>query len=126
MLDDALHFLANGLGFSDWERLGQHLPFDWIEEAVVCTHSVSIRHRRLPAEQVLWLVIALALHWSMSGLVILMTLAGGMGRLVGPILDAFIIIALESKLGDLGTFLARSTASNGFPRWANRSAWSPA
>lgn len=62
MLDDALHFLADGLESPDWGRLGQHLPFDWIEEAVVCTHSVSIRHRRLPAEQVLWLVIALALY----------------------------------------------------------------
>jgi branched-chain amino acid transport system permease protein len=48
-------------------------------------------------------------HWSMSGLVILMTLVGGMGTLVGPILGAFIIIALENKLGDLGTFLAAKT-----------------
>jgi branched-chain amino acid transport system permease protein len=48
-------------------------------------------------------------HWSMSGLVILMTLVGGMGTLVGPILGAFIIITLENKLGDFGTFLARST-----------------
>jgi branched-chain amino acid transport system permease protein len=46
-------------------------------------------------------------HWSMSGLVILMTLVGGMGTLVGPILGAFIIITLENKLGDLGSFLAR-------------------
>jgi branched-chain amino acid transport system permease protein len=48
-------------------------------------------------------------HWAMSGLVILMTLVGGMGTLVGPILGAFIIIALENKLGDLGTFLAAKT-----------------
>ena len=48
-------------------------------------------------------------HWAMSGLVILMTLVGGMGTLVGPILGAFIIIALEEKLGDIGTFLARTT-----------------
>lgn len=39
-------------------------------------------------------------HWSMSGLVILMTLVGGMGTLVGPIIGAFIVIALENKLGD--------------------------
>jgi branched-chain amino acid transport system permease protein len=48
-------------------------------------------------------------HWSMSGLVVLMTLVGGMGTLVGPILGAFIIIALENKLGDMGNFLARTT-----------------
>ncbi len=45
-------------------------------------------------------------HWTMSGLVILMTLVGGMGTLAGPILGAFIIIALENKLGDLGGWLA--------------------
>jgi branched-chain amino acid transport system permease protein len=53
-------------------------------------------------------------HWSMSGLVILMTLVGGMGTLVGPILGAFIIITLENKLGDLGSFLARSTGVEWF------------
>lgn len=62
MLDDAIPFLAENLEFPDWARLGQHLPYDWIEEAVVCTHAVSIRHRRLPAEQVVWLVVALALY----------------------------------------------------------------
>ncbi len=45
-------------------------------------------------------------HWTMSGLVILMTLVGGMGTLAGPMLGAIIIIALENKLGDWGTLLA--------------------
>jgi branched-chain amino acid transport system permease protein len=53
-------------------------------------------------------------HWTMSGLVILMTLVGGMGTLVGPIIGAFIIVALENKLGDLGAFLARSTGVEWF------------
>ena len=53
-------------------------------------------------------------HWSMSGLVILMTLVGGMGTLAGPILGAFIIIVLENKLGDFGTFLARITGVEWF------------
>ena len=48
-------------------------------------------------------------HWTMSGMVILMTLVGGMGTLVGPILGAFIIITLENKLGEVGTFLASAT-----------------
>jgi branched-chain amino acid transport system permease protein len=46
-------------------------------------------------------------HWSMSGLVVLMTLVGGLGTIVGPIVGAIIIIALENKLGDLGNVLAR-------------------
>jgi branched-chain amino acid transport system permease protein len=54
------------------------------------------------------------LYWAMSGLVILMTLVGGMGTLVGPIIGAFIIIALENKLGDIGTFLATHTGVEWF------------
>jgi branched-chain amino acid transport system permease protein len=48
-------------------------------------------------------------HWSMSGLVILMTLVGGMGTLIGPIIGACLIVALENRLGDLGAWLAGVT-----------------
>src|SRR3546814_16293324 len=44
--------------------------------------------------------------WQMSGLVILMTLIGGLGTLVGPILGAFIVVLLETKVGDFGRFMA--------------------
>ncbi|MFN3302617.1 MAG: branched-chain amino acid ABC transporter permease [Roseateles sp.] len=47
--------------------------------------------------------------WTTSGLVILMTLVGGMGTLVGPIVGALVIIALENKIGDAGKFLADTT-----------------
>ena len=53
-------------------------------------------------------------HWSMSGLVVLMTLVGGLGTLVGPIVGAVIIIALENKLGDLGNMLANVTTIEWF------------
>ena len=48
-------------------------------------------------------------HWSMSGLVILMTLVGGMGTLAGPIIGACLVVALENRLGDLGAWLAGVT-----------------
>jgi len=53
-------------------------------------------------------------HWTMSGLVVLMTLVGGLGTIVGPIVGAIVIIALENKLGDLGSFLARVTSVDWF------------
>jgi branched-chain amino acid transport system permease protein len=53
-------------------------------------------------------------HWSMSGLVVLMTLVGGLGTLAGPIVGAIIIIALENKLGDLGNWLATLTSIEWF------------
>ncbi|MYN01195.1 branched-chain amino acid ABC transporter permease [Pseudoduganella sp. DS3] len=53
-------------------------------------------------------------HWTMSGLVILMTLVGGMGTLAGPIIGAVLIIALENKLGDFGSMMASSTGIEWF------------
>ncbi len=53
-------------------------------------------------------------HWSMSGLVVLMTLVGGMGTLFGPVVGAIIIIALENKLGEFGTWLASATSVEWF------------
>jgi branched-chain amino acid transport system permease protein len=47
--------------------------------------------------------------WQTSGLVILMTLIGGLGTQIGPILGAFIVVALENKVGDFGAFIARIT-----------------
>ncbi len=54
--------------------------------------------------------------WQMSGLVILMTLIGGMGTLLGPVLGAFIVVLLENKVGDFGTFMANATGVPWFQR----------
>jgi branched-chain amino acid transport system permease protein len=43
-----------------------------------------------------------------------MTLVGGMGTLFGPVLGAFLIVALENKLGDVGNFLAEATGVQWF------------
>jgi branched-chain amino acid transport system permease protein len=53
-------------------------------------------------------------HWTTSGLVILMVLVGGMGTMLGPILGAFIVVALENKVGDIGAFLGRTTGIEWF------------
>ena len=52
--------------------------------------------------------------WTTSGLVILMTLVGGMGTLVGPMVGALVIISLENKIGDLGKALANITGIDWF------------
>jgi branched-chain amino acid transport system permease protein len=53
-------------------------------------------------------------YWTMSGLVILMTLVGGMGTLFGPLLGAALIVALEDRLGDIGAALASVTGVQWF------------
>jgi branched-chain amino acid transport system permease protein len=53
-------------------------------------------------------------YWTMSGLVVLMTLVGGMSTMFGPLLGAAIIVALEDRLGDIGGGLARLTGMTWF------------
>ncbi|WP_297354286.1 branched-chain amino acid ABC transporter permease [Paraburkholderia sp.] len=53
-------------------------------------------------------------YWTMSGLVILMTLVGGMGTLFGPLLGAALIVALEDRLGDIDGALASATGVQWF------------
>ncbi len=44
-------------------------------------------------------------HWSMSGEAILMTLVGGLGTIFGPMLGAFIIVAMQNYLAHLGAWV---------------------
>jgi branched-chain amino acid transport system permease protein len=53
-------------------------------------------------------------YWTLSGLVILMTLVGGMGTLFGPIVGAALIVSLEDRLGDIGAALASVTGVDWF------------
>ena len=50
-------------------------------------------------------------HWTMSGEVVLMTLLGGMGTIFGPVIGAFVIIALESYLAGFGEWVTVITGS---------------
>jgi branched-chain amino acid transport system permease protein len=52
--------------------------------------------------------------WQMSGLVVLMTLVGGLGTMLGPIVGALIIITLENKVGEFGRTLAQWTGIEWF------------
>lgn len=44
-------------------------------------------------------------HWATSGEVILMTLLGGMGTILGPAVGAFTIVALQNQLATLGSWV---------------------
>ncbi|KMZ12149.1 Branched-chain amino acid transport system permease protein LivM [Candidatus Burkholderia humilis] len=53
-------------------------------------------------------------YWTMSGLVVLMTLVGGITTIFGPLLGAFIIVLLEDRLGDIGGGIAKVTGIGWF------------
>lgn len=45
-------------------------------------------------------------HWSMSGEIILMTLLGGMGTLLGPVVGSFLVVTLQNELaGRVGSWV---------------------
>ena len=50
-------------------------------------------------------------HWHMSGEVVLMTLLGGMGTILGPVVGAGIVVGLQNYLANLGSW---STIATGF------------
>lgn len=91
----------------------------WIDEALAATGTATIRRRRLPAEQVVWLVIGMCLFrdQSMRELVSMLDLAlpGSRGIRVAP----SSIIQARERLGDEPLrWLFERTASS----WAHTSA----
>ena len=44
-------------------------------------------------------------HWPMSGEVVLMTLVGGLGTVFGPVVGAFVIMAMQNYLAALGEWV---------------------
>ena len=44
-------------------------------------------------------------HWTMSGDVLLMTLLGGLGTVFGPVVGAFIVIAMQNYLAPFGQWV---------------------
>jgi branched-chain amino acid transport system permease protein len=44
-------------------------------------------------------------HWTMSGEVVLMTLVGGLGTIFGPVVGAFIIVAMQNYLAGFGQWV---------------------
>jgi branched-chain amino acid transport system permease protein len=44
-------------------------------------------------------------HWSMSGEVVLMTLVGGLGTIFGPVVGAFVIVAMQNYLAGFGQWV---------------------
>jgi branched-chain amino acid transport system permease protein len=46
-----------------------------------------------------------AVHWTMSGEVVLMTLVGGLGTVFGPVVGALAVLAMENYLAQLGQWV---------------------
>jgi hypothetical protein len=60
-LASALYVAATGTKAGSFENIRERLPVEWIEQALEATGVATLRRRRLPAEQVVWLVLGMAL-----------------------------------------------------------------
>ena len=58
--------LASATGDFKFQDLRRNLDREWVEQALQATGTATIRRRRLPAEQVVWLVIGMALFRNRS------------------------------------------------------------
>lgn len=53
--------LGELFNFSDLSTFTQNIPIEWVESALQLSSQATIRRRRLPSDQVLWLVLGMAL-----------------------------------------------------------------
>jgi len=56
-----LHLTSEFCQEHDIDAFTKHIPLEWIEEAVQQTGRASVRKRRFPAEQAVWLVLGIGL-----------------------------------------------------------------
>jgi hypothetical protein len=60
-LQQQLLDLGELLNFSDLSTFTQNIPIEWVASALDLSTQATIRRRRLPSDQVLWLVLGMAL-----------------------------------------------------------------
>ena len=61
MLNEALTDTLENFRAGSFEKFSESLDPDWIQSALVATGKATVRRRRLPAEQIVWLVLGMAL-----------------------------------------------------------------
>ena len=99
MLSSPLYATTDVLPVAGLDRLAEHLPLAWIEQALKATGTASIRRRRLPAEQVVWLVIALALYRHQSMPEVLATLDLALPSSVESVVSKSAVTQARQRLG---------------------------
>jgi Insertion element 4 transposase N-terminal/Transposase DDE domain len=59
--DRAFHAAATYASPPDLDGFRRHIDAEWIEQALAATGTATIRRRRLPSEQVIWVVLGMGL-----------------------------------------------------------------
>jgi len=99
--------------------LAEHLPCEWIEQGLAA-HGVASIRRRLPAEQVVWLVIALVLFRLQSMMEVLSTLDLALPDMRVEAVYKSVITQARARLGQAPLqWLFKQTAN----QWKGLSLW---
>ena len=108
-----LQLLAS-LGPGGIDRFAASIPEQWVTEALEATGTASVRRRKLPAEQVFWLVVGMALFkdWSIHGVAEHL-------RLVLPGVSSLAPSALPQARGRLGPSPVKWLFRQVADRWSN-------
>jgi hypothetical protein len=83
-----------------FEVFSKHIDARWVEEALEATGTATLRRRRLPAEQVIWLVLGMALFRNRSMKEVVRSLDLALPSVSGADPAASAIVQARNKLGD--------------------------
>ena len=98
-LDAALVGVATFAHPDSVDRFRQDLDPQWIEEALTATGTATLRRRRLPAEQVVWLVLGMALFRDRSILEVVSKLDLALPGPRGPTAAPSAVSQARTRLG---------------------------
>ena len=102
--------------FEDFRR---HIDPTWIQAALAATGTASLRRRRLPAEQVIWLVLGMALFRDRSIVEVAESLNLSLPARRGPTVAPSAVVKARDRLGDEPMEWLFDTCSQ---HWAHKSA----
>lgn len=124
MLQQDLDDVANFAMPESLDGLKEHINPEWIEDALCWSGTTSIRRRRLPAEQVVWLVIGMGLYRRepIERIVDMLGLAAPDGR--GTLIAKSAITQARQRLKeDALEYLFTMTAAEWSARSADQHRW---
>src|SRR5262245_60968577 len=123
-LDSALHEVAAVSVGDRLEGLKQHLRAEWVEEALAAAGTVTLRRRRLPADQVIWMVIGMGLIRNQSIEAVVDKLELALPDKKGTLIAKSAISKARQRLGeDPLAYLFAATAAEWATRSANADRW---
>ena len=118
-LSTALECVASLPSPEEFSRFAQDIPTEWIEEALAATGTATVRKRRLPMEQVPWLVIGMSLLRDRPITEVVNKLDLALPSPTGPTVAPSAVVQARDRLGEapMAWLFARSA-----DHWAHQSA----